>query len=259
MRNNIVLKYSLVMLLLFQLSPANAKDTDLDKLSNLSFSNLVVTSVSKRPEEAFTAPAAVYVITQEDIENSGLRSIPEILRMAPGLQVTQAYTGAWAITSRGFNSDGFGNKLLVLIDGRTVYTPLFSGVYWDAQDTFIEDIERIEIIRGPGATLWGANAVNGVINIITKSAKGTQTNIATVGIGKTSKNFEEARNGGSFNNDGFYRVYGKHFDYDSSHTKSGANAGNSGGSNRGGFRADWAIQKIMNLPFKEMFIKTRKI
>lgn len=238
-----ICKCGIAGMLILSAPLANASDANLDKLSNLSLSDLIVTSVSKRPEEAFTAPAAVYVITQEDIENSGLRSIPEILRMAPGLQVAQTDTGAWAITARGFNSDGFGNKLLVLMDGRTVYTPLFSGVYWDAQDTFIDDIDRIEIIRGPGATLWGANAVNGVINIITKSAKETQTNVASVGIGKTIKNFEEARHGGVYKDDVFYRVYGKHFDYDSQQTTTGVNAGNQGGSDRSGFRADWGNPK----------------
>ncbi len=237
---NHIIKYSVILVLL-EVSIAKANDADLDKLSSLSFSDLknVVTSVSKRPEEAFTAPAAVYVITQEDIKHSGLRTIPEILRMAPGLQVAQSDTQGWAITSRGFNSDGFGNKLLVLMDGRTVYTPLFSGVYWDAQDTFIDDIARIEIIRGPGATLWGANAVNGVVNIITKSAKDTQNNVVSAGIGKETKDFVEARHGGTYKDNIFYRVYGKRFDYDASKTIANVNGGNEGDSNRTGFRADW--------------------
>lgn len=235
-----ILKYSII-LILFGTSVAKAQDKDLEKLSKLSFSDLtnIVTSVSKRPEEAFTAPAAVYVITQEDIKNSGLRSIPEILRMAPGLQVARSDAGAWAITSRGFNSDGFGNKLLVLMDGRSVYTPLFSGVYWDVQDTFIEDIDRIEIIRGPGATLWGANAVNGVINIITKKAKDTQTNIVSAGIGTEIRDFAEARIGSTYKDNIFYRVYGKHLDYDASKTTSGINGGNNGSNDRAGFRTDW--------------------
>lgn len=240
MIDNRIFKYS-ILLVLIGASMASANDDGLDKLSNLSLSDLknVVTSVSKRPEDAFTAPAAIYVITQEDIKNSGLRTIPEILRMAPGLQVTQGDAGYWSITSRGFNADGFGNKLLVLMDGRSVYTPVYSGVYWDVQDTFIDDIARIEIIRGPGATLWGANAVNGVINIITKSAKDTQNNVVNVGMGKESKDFIEARHGGMAKDNLFYRVYGKRLDYDSSKTTNGANGGNEGNNNRTGFRADW--------------------
>ena len=243
------LRISSALLTALVVSTAQAGDDSLDKLAALSFTDLgsIVTSVSKRPEEAFTAPAAVYVITHDDIKNSGLQSIPEILRMAPGLQVTQSDAGTWAITSRGFNADGWGNKLLVLIDGRSVYTPIFSGVYWDAQDTFIDDIDRIEIIRGPGATLWGANAVNGVINIITKSAKDTQTNVVNAEIGTRSRDLEEARHGGTDNDGLYYRVYGKHFDYAASETTSGTNGGNNGWSDRGGFRIDW--QKSQNNDF----------
>lgn len=233
----------------FYTSVASAQSPTLDNLSELSLTDLtnVVTSVSKRPEEAFTASAAIFVITQEDIKNSGLRTIPEILRMAPGLQVTQGDAGYWSITSRGFNSDGFGNKLLVLMDGRTVYTPLFSGVYWDVQDTFIEDIDRIEIIRGPGATLWGANAVNGVINIITKSAKETQTNVVSTGLGKETKGFIEARHGNNYKENIFYRVYGKRYDYDSSKTTTGGNGGQEGENYRSGFRVDWEKSASNNI------------
>src|SRR5437867_11892385 len=132
-----------------------------------------VISVTKRPESRLEVAAAVYVITQEDIRRSGVTSIPEALRLAPGLEVARQDSHTWAISSRGFN-DEFANQLLVLIDGRSVYTPLFAGVYWDVQDLVLEDINRIEVIRGPGAALWGANAVNGVINITTKKAKDTQ-------------------------------------------------------------------------------------
>src|SRR5687767_942138 len=139
-----------------------------------------VTSVSKRPEKLSDAAAAIYVITNEDIRRSGATSIPEALRLAPGLEVARQDSHTWAISSRGFN-DEFANQLLVLIDGRSVYTPLFAGVYWDVQDLMLEDIDRIEVIRGPGATLWGANAVNGVINITTKAAKDTQGWLVTEG------------------------------------------------------------------------------
>ena len=234
-----IVAYSIIIMIL-AISPAQAKDDDIDALANLSFSDLstVVTSVSKRPEESFTAPAAVYVITHEDIQSSGLRTIPEILRMAPGLQVSQSLANVWAITSRGFSSE-FGNKLLVLIDGRTVYTPLFSGVYWEVQDTLIEDIERIEIIRGPGATLWGANAVNGVVNIITKSAQKTQTNVVNAGIGTSSnKDFIEAQTGDSTKGDVFYRVYAKHYDFDTMKSATGLFGTDSGNGDRAGFRVD---------------------
>ena len=145
--------------------------TELIELSIEDLINVKVTSVSKKPQKILEAPAAIFVITQEDIRRSGAVSIPEVLRMVPGLEVAKIDSNKWAVTSRGFNGR-FANKLLVLIDGRTVYTPLFSGVYWDMKDTLLNDIDRIEIIRGPGAALWGANAVNGVINIITKKNKG---------------------------------------------------------------------------------------
>ena len=140
---------------------------EMAELSKLTFDdlmNLEITSVSKKAQKVSEAAAAIFVITNEDIRRSGVTSIPEALRMVPGLQVARIDANKWAITSRGFN-DRYANKLLVLMDGRSVYTPLYSGVYWDIQDTLLEDIERIEVIRGPGATLWGANAVNGVINI----------------------------------------------------------------------------------------------
>src|SRR6266566_4722698 len=146
-------------------SPAQLKRLSLEELMNVE-----VTSVSKRPEPLFSSPSAIQVITQEDIRRSGASSIPEALRLASNLQVAQTDSRQWAISARGFNN-GLANKLLVLIDGRTVYTPLFAGVFWDVQDTLMEDVDRIEVVSGPGATLWGANAVNGVINITSKSAK----------------------------------------------------------------------------------------
>ena len=135
--------------------------------------NLRVTSASKNERKLSQTAAAMYVITQEDIQRSGMTSVAELMRMVPGMDVAQVDANTWAISSRGFN-DRFANKLLVLIDGRAVYTLTYSGVYWDVQDLVLEDIDRIEVIRGPGGTLWGANAVNGVINIITKKAEDTQ-------------------------------------------------------------------------------------
>lgn len=239
-------KTILIFLCLFlgglPLAAFSEEDSNEKDLTDLSFEDLgdIVTSVSKKKEKAFEAPAAIYVITQEDIRHSGATSLPEILRMAPGVHVARVDSTGWSITSRGFNSDGFGNKLLVLIDGRSVYTPLFSGVYWDVQDIVLEDISRIEVIRGPGATLWGANAVNGVINVITKSASKTQTNYVTVGAGNEEHFFTEGRHGGKINENLHYRTYAKYFNRDSSVTTSGRSGGNRWYQSRTGFRADWA-------------------
>ena len=144
-----------------------ARGVDLADLSLEELGNVVVTSVSRRQERLADAPASVFVITREDIRRSGATSLPEALRLAPNLQVARVDANQYAISARGFNAR-LANKLLVLIDGRAVYTPLFSGVFWDVQDMLLEDVERIEVISGPGATLWGANAVNGVINVITR-------------------------------------------------------------------------------------------
>src|SRR5262249_7504997 len=144
----------------------------------------------------------------------------------------------WAISARGFN-DRFANKMLVLIDGRTVYTPTFSGVYWDVQDTLLEDVERIEVIRGPGATLWGANAVNGVINIITKSARDAQGGLVEGGAGFEERGFGGARYGGKLGREGHYRVYGKYFTRDSLLNRSGHLTPGGWDVLRGGFRVDW--------------------
>src|ERR1700694_3869281 len=145
---------------------------DLTQVSIENLMNMEVTSVSKKEQKLSQVAAAIFVITQEDIRRSGAMNIPDLLRMVPGLNVAQINSNTWAITARGFNLQ-FSDKLLVLIDGRAVYTPLFGGVFWDTQDVPLENIDRIEVIRGPGATVWGANAVNGVINIITKKAGDT--------------------------------------------------------------------------------------
>ena len=159
---------------------AQNAQTDLTSLQIEDLMNVDVTSASKKEQKLSRVPAAIFVITQEDIRRSGATNIPDLLRMVPGLEVAQITPSVWAISARGFNSQ-YSNKLLVLIDGRTVYTPLFSGVYWDAQDVPLDSIERIEVIRGPGATVWGTNAVNGVINIMTKIAGETPGGMATVG------------------------------------------------------------------------------
>ncbi len=150
---------------------------DLKQLSLEQLGSVEVTTTSKEPEEVWNTPAAIYVITQEDIRRSGATSVPEILRMVPGVEVARIDSDHWSVGIRGFGSE-FSKSVLVLIDGRSVYTPLFAGVYWELQNVLLEDVERIEVIRGPGGTIWGANAVNGVINIITKNTKDTHGALA---------------------------------------------------------------------------------
>jgi iron complex outermembrane receptor protein len=197
-----------------------------------------VTSVSKRAEKLSEAASAIQVITGEDIRRSGATSIPEALRLASNLQVAQVDSRQWAITARGFNGTT-ANKLLVLIDGRTVYTPLYAGVFWDAQDTLLEDIEQIEVISGPGATLWGANAVNGVINVTTKRARDTPGLLLEGGGGSELRYFGGLRYGGMMTSNLHYRVYGKYFDRDSAVFSNGREATNDWRMGQGGFRVDW--------------------
>ncbi len=211
---------------------------DVTAMSVEDLMNMQVTSVSKRTQKVADAAAAIFVITQEDIRRSGATSIPEALRLAPGLEVARIDQNKWAIGSRGFNGR-FDNKLLVLIDGRSVYTPLFSGVYWNIQDVMLEDIDRIEVIRGPGATLWGANAVDGVINIITKPAASTQSAIVTAGGGTEERGSGGVRYGSKLGDNTHYRIYGKYFDWGPSNFASGATANDGWDAMRGGFRADW--------------------
>lgn len=206
--------------------------------------SLEVISVSKKKQRLSEVAAAVFVITQDDIRRSGVTSIPEALRMAPGIQVGRIDANKWAISSRGFNTQ-FANKLLVMIDGRTVYTPSYSGVYWDAQDTLLEDIERIEVIRGPGATVWGANAVNGVINIITKLASETQGGLLVAGAGNEEKAFASLRYGSEIGNGANARFYLKYNDRDSSYAPELDNdAGDDWQSLRGGFRMDGQATQV---------------
>jgi iron complex outermembrane receptor protein len=211
---------------------------DLTALSLEDLMNIKVTSVSKRAEKLSDAPAAIYVLTGEDIRRSSASTIPDALRLVPGLQVAQIDANKWAVSARGFNAN-FANKLLVLIDGRSVYTPLYSGVFWDVQDVLLEDIDRIEVIRGPGATLWGANAVNGVINIITKSTQNTQGTIVHAGAGTEERGFIGMRHGGSIGDKGSFRVYGKYFDRDHSVFPDGSPAIDGWDEGRGGFRFDY--------------------
>jgi iron complex outermembrane receptor protein len=200
--------------------------------------NVQVTSVAGVERTLQSTPSAIYVITAEDIRRTGHQSIAEALRMVPGMYVGQINSWNWAISSRGF-ANRFGNKLLVLIDGRTVYTPLFSGVRWDIQDVVLEDIDRIEVIRGPGATLWGANAVNGVINIVTRSAKETQGWLLTGGAGTELHGFGAVRYGGKIGEDVFFRVFAKYHNHDDSARPNGSDSEDNWHMLHGGVRFDW--------------------
>ncbi len=210
----------------------------LKKLNVEELMNIEVTSVSRRPEKLSETASAIQVITQDDIHRSGATSLPEALRLASNLEVAQVSSRQWAISARGLNSTT-ANELLVLIDGRSLYSPLFSGVFWDVQDTLLEDIDRIEVISGPGATLWGANAVNGVINITTKSAKDTQGVFLEGGGGTELRDFGGVRYGGALAPNLYFRVYGKYFDRDSTVLPTGRDATNSSRMGQGGFRLDW--------------------
>lgn len=206
-----------------------------------------VHSASKKVEPVANAAAAVYVVTHEDIIRSGVTSIPDALRMVPGVQVARTDSNSWAISIRGFNN-GLANKLLVLIDGRTIYNPLFGGVLWEAHNLMLEDIERIEVVRGPGGTLWGANAVNGVINIISKHTRDTQGNLTSAAYGNEEKGTLSTRQSGSFGDGGAYRVYAKVFKQDESLKPPTSNSDQQQDTYdewdgfRTGFRADWADQ-----------------
>ncbi len=228
--------------------PSAAKP-DLTTLSLEDLGQIKVTSVSKKEELLVRAPAAIYVLTQEDIRRSGATSIAEALRQVPGVQVARQDAHTWAISARGFN-DIFANKLLVLVDGRSVYTPLFSGVYWDVQDTLLEDIDRIEVIRGPGSALWGANAVNGVINIITKPAKATSGTLVTLGGGTEDQGLIGVRYGVKLNDETFLRLYGKGFLNDHSTRFGGGDANDEWRQARGGFRLDWEPSEANQFTFQ---------
>ncbi|MGH9432310.1 MAG: TonB-dependent receptor plug domain-containing protein [Terriglobia bacterium] len=212
----------------------------LTEMSLADLGNVEVTTVSKEPEEVWQTPAAVYVITQEDIRRSGATSLPEVLRLAPGVEVARVDSDHWSVGIRGFGGV-LASKLLVLIDGRSVYTPLDAGVFWEAQNVPLEDVDRIEVIRGPGGTIWGANAVDGVINIITKSTKDTHGSLLSLGGG----NVDEGTTGfryGDGNGKGFnYRLYGMGFDRRSEFHSDG-NRFDDWRAGQAGFRTDWDQQ-----------------
>ena len=241
----IALRTMTVPLALILAAEPKASAQDLDELTELSLEELLdikVTTVSRASESVLRAPAAVYVITNEDIRRSGVRNLPDALRLAPGVEVAKIENNSWAISVRGFN-ELFSNKLLVLVDGRSVYTPLFSGVYWDLHNPVLEDVDRIEVIRGPGASLWGSNAVNGIINIITKSSADTQGIFAEAGAGTEERGFGTLRYGGEFAEGGTYRVNASYFVRDEAVDANGDSTPGDWDAFDVGFRTDWRISE----------------
>lgn len=221
----------------FAAPPARNEQTPLKSLTLEQLGNLEVTTVSKEPEAVWKTPAAIYVITQEDIQRSGAENIPEALRLAPGVEVARITSGEYAIGIRGFNSR-LSRSVLVLIDGRTAYTTFTAGTYWETQDTMLKDVDRIEVIRGPGGTIWGPNAVNGVINIITKKAQDTQGTLVDGGGGNVLREFGDARYGATTRNGFAYRAYLKGFGWAPQYHSDGDNYDDWHGV-QGGFRMDW--------------------
>lgn len=217
-------------------SPAALKNLSLEELSQIE-----VTTPSKAPVAAFRTPDAVYVITGEDIRRSGATNIPEALRLAPGVEVARIDANNWSIGIRGFGSN-LTRSVLVLIDGRSVYTQLFAGTNWDVQNTLMDDIDRIEVIRGPGGTIWGPNAVDGVINIITKDSKDTQGMLVSAGGGNEEQGFANLRYGGGNGKDFTYRVYGMGFTRGPEYHPDGRNF-DDWRNVQGGFRMDWKRQR----------------
>ncbi len=207
-------------------------DMSLEQLSDI-----VVTSVTRQEARLSDAPASLYIISASDIRRSGARTLPEALRLAPNLEVARVDARNYAISARGLNGV-FANKLLVLVDGRSIYTPLFSGVFWDAQDVVMADVARIEVISGPGATIWGANAVNGVINVITKDAADTQGGLLAASAGE-HEGGSTVRYGGKLANGGHYRVYAKQGQADNSINPAGNRVPNGWHRSQAGFRTDW--------------------
>jgi iron complex outermembrane receptor protein len=216
------------------------KEPDLTQKSLEDLMNVEVTSVSRKGQKTSQAAAAVFVISRQDIARSGATNIPELLRMVPGVEVAQLDNHTWAISVRGFNGQE-SNKLLVLVDGRTVYNPIFAGVFWDSQNIPLDTIERIEVIRGPGAAVWGDNAVNGTINIITRPAKDTQGGYISGAAGTLGGFPETVRYGGSAGRIGSYRVYAEGFDLKSQRALGGGSGLDDWQLIHGGFRTDTSL------------------
>jgi iron complex outermembrane receptor protein len=235
------LRLAVLLVPLVAAGPARAQTPGVEALQRMSLDDLLqveLTTATRTPEVPARSPVAVTVITNEDIRRSGATSLAEVLRLAPGVHVAQVDGNKWAVGIRGF-TDRLSRAMLVMIDGRTVYTPLFAGTYWEMQDTLLDDIERIEVVRGPGGTLWGANATTGIINIITRGASATQGALVTASAGNVERGAVNGRYGGRIGAHGFYRLYGKWFDRGPGSHRD--NAGVDGWQmGQGGFRADWA-------------------
>src|SRR5580700_9283703 len=218
-----------------QTAPVDLTGTSLEDLMNIQ-----VTSVSKKEQSLSKAAGSIYVITQVDIRQSGATNVPDLLRMVPGVDVARINANTWAISIRGFNNR-YSAKVLVLVDGRSVYSPSNSGVYWDQQTMPLENLDRIEVIRGAGGTVWGANAMNGVINIITKSAKDTRGGLITAEAGSQDRAQGLAQYGGAAGANGSYRVYGHYTTNTDSPSLPGSPAVDDGHSSQMGFRSDWNL------------------
>jgi len=233
----------------------NDVQQSIQKLKNLTLDELLnerITIVSKTPEPLGQSASSVQVITGEEIQRSGAKSLPEALRLASNLEVAQANSHDWAISARGFNNT-LANKLLVMIDGRAIYTPLYAGVFWGVQNVLLEDIDHIEVVSGPGGTLWGANAVNGVIHIITKSARDTQGTYVSAAAGSLLQDSGAVRYGGTLGSNVFYRVYGQRFDANNTLLANGDDAPDRWNMTQGGFRTDWYASEINTLTFQADF------
>ena len=242
--NSVVAALSFVLTL--QAVTAGGQTRDLTDISLEDLINIRVTSVSKKEQDLFVTPSAAFVLTNEAIRRSGATSIPDALRLVPGMQVAQIDGNKWAISTRGFNAL-FSNKLLVLIDGRVVYTPVTGGVYWDLQDFPIDDIDRIEVIRGPGSTVWGANAVNGVVNIISKSSRLTHGGLVTASSGTSDPAIVSLRYGGRVATHGSYRLFVKQSNRGAMEDAAGNAGHDQSRLTQAGFRADLDLSPIDSL------------
>ena len=229
-----------LLLLQSDVGEARGGQTQVTEIDIEDLLKVRVSGAMRKEQPVADVPAAVYVIREDDLRRSGATTLGDALRAVPGLQVARTRSGAWAITSRGF-SDTLANKMLVLIDGRSVYSPIHSGVFWDVQDPLLEDVERIEVIRGPGGSLWGANAINGIINIVTKNAGETQDGLVSGGAGTEERSFVSARYGFSAGEALKLRVFAKYFDRDDlgNGLDRNAEAHDDWFMARAGFRSDW--------------------
>src|SRR5690348_12632253 len=238
-RTRILRALLFVLIFLAGNSVAQERTSELAEMSLEELLNVRITTIGRKQQELRHIPAAVYVITQEEIRRSGATSLPDLLRLVPGAEVAQIDNSTWALSIRGSNSMS-NSKLLVLIDGRSVYYPTYSSIFWNVQDLVMEDVQRVEVIRGPGASLWGSNAVNGVINIVTKNAKDTAGTLISAGGGTFDQAFGTVRYGGKAGSTGYFRVFGKYSLRDNLVDLPGS--GPLLGRTRmthGGFRTDW--------------------